>query len=183
MTEHDKLAIMGKLRAAGVWDQAEAYREEVRRRLKSEGQGRAEAVNQAWTAMAEKFLPLTEAVQQTPSLEVVLGGAIDEILDSEYMETDSRKRIRDSMFWVAEEFRRIVEDRPTGTVVDFRKAAMRPPTVFAIQMVETYAATKDRRADLIGKIMPFADKSAAESRRFGSSEEPEDTYLASLSDE
>ena len=121
--------------------------------------------------MSDLFLPLTEAVQQTPSLEVVLGGSIDDILDSEYAETDARKRIRDSMFWVAEEFRRIVEDRPTGTTVDFRKAGVRPPTVFAIQMVETYAATKDRRADLIGKIMPFADKSAAESRRFGSSEE------------
>ena len=56
-----------------------------------------------------------------------------------------------------------------------------PPTVFAIQMVETYAATKDRRADLIGKIMPFADKSAQESRRFGSPEEFEgDSYLDSL---
>ena len=74
--------------------------------------------------MCDLFLPLTEAVQQTPSLEVVLGGSIDDILDSEYAETDARKRIRESMFWVAEEFRRIVEDRLTGTIVDFRKAAV-----------------------------------------------------------
>ena len=74
--------------------------------------------------MCDLFLPLTEAVQQTPSLEVVLGGSIDDILDSEYAETDARKRIRESTFWVAEEFRRIVEDRLTGTIVDFRKAAV-----------------------------------------------------------
>ena len=120
----EKQRVMDLLRRAGLWAEAEEYREAVRRRCKSEGQGRAEAVNQAWKAMCDLFLPLTEAVQQTPSLEVVLGGSIDDILDSEYAETDARKRIRESMFWVAEEFRRIVEDRLTGTIVDFRKAAV-----------------------------------------------------------
>ena len=177
----DKLELMERLRAAGLWDQAEAYREEVRKRLKSEGKGRAEAVEQAWSEMAELFLPLTEASQQTSALEVVFGGSIDELLDSEYSETDGRRRIRDSMFWVAEEFRRVVEDRPTGTIVDFTKAAVPPPTVFAVQVVEFYAATKDRRGELINKIVTFADKSAQESRRFGSSKEPEgESFLDSI---
>ena len=166
-----KLESMERLRAAGLWDQAEAYREEVRRRLKSQGKSRSEAVDEAWVAMVELFMPLTEALQQTPALEIVLGGSIDEILDPEYTETDARKQIRDSMFWVAEEFRRIVEDRPTGTVVDFTKAHSPPPTMFAVQTAETYAARLDKRMELIAKIMTFADKSAQESRRLGSSED------------
>jgi len=185
MTEEqdlDKLDIMEKLRSAGVWEQAEAYREEVRKRLKSEGRGRAEAVNLAWKAMCDLFLPLTEGSQRTPSLQVVLGGSIDEILDSAYTESDTRKRIRDSVLWAAEQFRRVVEDRPTGTIVDFTKAAVPPPTVFAIQVVESYAATKDRRGELIGKIMTFADRSSQESRGFGSSKES-GGFLDSLLDD
>lgn len=185
MTEQDldKLDIMEKLRSANVWDQAEAYREEVRRRLKSEGKGRAEAVNLAWKAMYDLFGPLAEASQQTPALEVIFGGgSIDDILDSEYTESDSRKRIRDSVLWAAEQFRRVVEDRPTGTVVDFTKAAVPPPTVFAIQVVESYAATKDRRGELIGKIMTFADKSAQaqESRRCSGASGESDGFLDSI---
>jgi len=39
---------MQKLRSAGVWDQVEAFREEVRKRLRSEGKIRSDATNQAW---------------------------------------------------------------------------------------------------------------------------------------
>ena len=166
----DKLELMERLRAAGVWEAAEKYRELVRQRLKSEGKGRSEAVDEAWAAMCQVFLPLTEA-GQTPTLEVILGGSIDEILDPAYKETDARKQIRDSMFWVAEAFTRIVDDRPTGTVVDFTKAHSPPPTMFAVQTVETYAARRDKRVELIAKIMTFADKSAAESSRSESSED------------
>jgi len=169
----DKLAIMEKLRAAGVWDQAKAYREEVRRRLKSEGKGRAEAVNQAWDAMCEKFLPLAE--QATPGFRVVLpdgAKSYDDIVDPDYDETDDAVQMRDVYRWIKEELHRVVVDHSTGTIVDFRLAKTPPPTGLACKILETWAAKpRERRDGLYEKIQKYLSS-------FKEATEPERQYVS-----
>lgn len=144
----DKLAVMEKLRAVGVWDAAEAYREEVRKRLKSEGKGRAEAVNQAWKATCDLFLPLAE--QAKPGFQTILpDGAkcFDDALDSEYTETDPMRQMRDAYLWLLAEFPRIVSDHGASSVLDLRKASTRPPVGIAISIGQAWAAKPCRARD------------------------------------
>ena len=54
----EKQRIMGVLRQTGLWAEADQYREQARQRLRDDGKGKQEAVEGAWDAMAEKFLPL-----------------------------------------------------------------------------------------------------------------------------
>ncbi len=173
MTEQDldKLAIMAKLRAARVWDQAEAYREAVRRRCKSEGQGRAEAVNQAWKAMCDLFLPIAEQVK--PAFQTILpdgAESYDDIVDPDYAETDNALQMRDLYRWIKEEFHRVVVDHSAGAIVDFRLAKTPPPTGLACKVLETWASKPPGKRDhLYEKIQKHAAS-------FKEATEPEPQY-------
>ncbi len=46
--------IMAKLRKAGLWEQADQFREEQRVRLRGEGKSKQVAVAEAWDAMTAK---------------------------------------------------------------------------------------------------------------------------------
>lgn len=158
MTEQDldKLGTMERLREVGLWRPAEAYREEVRKRLKSEGKGRAEAVNQAWKATCDLFLPLAEQATATPGFRVVLpdgAESYDAIVDAGYNETDDARQMRDVYRWIKEELHRVVVDHSTGTIVDFRLAKTPPPTGLACKILETWAAKpREKRDGLYEKI-------------------------------
>ena len=66
----EKQRIMGVLRQTGLWAEADQYREQARQRLRDDGKGKQEAVEGAWDAMAEKFLPLAEQVK--PAFQTIL---------------------------------------------------------------------------------------------------------------
>ena len=156
MTERaEKQRIMDLLRRAGLWDEAQEYRETVRQRLRSEGKTKQEAVAAAWDEMAEKYEPLAE--QGKPAFQTILpDGAecFDDIVDPEYGETDPVLQMRDVYRWIKEEFHRIVEDRAPGTVVvDYRLSQTTPPKGLACNIVETWAAKpRDKRDGLYREI-------------------------------
>ena len=92
----EKQRIMAVLRQTGLREEADQYREQARQRLRDDGKGKQEAVEGAWDAMAEKFLPLAE--QATPGFRVVLpdgSESLDDALDPEYAETNPVRRMRE----------------------------------------------------------------------------------------
>jgi hypothetical protein len=60
-----KIELTERLRREGRWEEASRFKDEAVKDLRSKGIRRAEANEQAWEAMAEKFPPLPTA-QQTP---------------------------------------------------------------------------------------------------------------------
>jgi hypothetical protein len=60
MTE-SKIALTERLRREGRWPEASKFKDEVKTKLRAEGMKRAEAGEQAWQEMAEKFPPLPVA--------------------------------------------------------------------------------------------------------------------------
>jgi hypothetical protein len=160
--ELDKAEMMERLRKTGLWREASKRREEVRKNLKSEGKERAEAVAGAWRAMWEQFGPAVIALENCPPqrFEMHLGGeTVRDILDPEYTETEAPKRITAAWFWLAEHFIEVVSDSDSGTVVDFTKASVPPPTPYTVMLTENYAREPDRRREMHSKIHAFAAKS------------------------
>ena len=154
MKERDKLWIMGVLRRAGLWEEADEYREEARQRLRVEGKTKDEAVAAAWDAMAEKYLPLAEQVK--PAFQTILAdGAkcFDDIVDRAYAVTDPARQLSDAYAWVMAEFHRVVVEQGNSTIVDYRLARRPPPTVMACGILETWAAKpRDKRDGLYREI-------------------------------
>lgn len=150
----EKKRVLDLLRRAGLWAEADEYREQARQRLRDDGKGKQEAVEGAWDAMAEKYLPLAEQVK--PAFQTILpDGAecFDDIVDTDYNETDDAVQMRDVYRWIKEEFHRTVVDHSTGTIVDFRLAKKPPPTGLACKILETWASKpRDRRDQLYEKI-------------------------------
>ena len=150
----DKQRLMDLLRRAGLWEEADQYRERARQRLRDEGKAKQEAVAAAWREMADKYEPLAE--QATPGFRVVLpNGAkcFDDIVDPDYDETDDAAQMRDIYRWLKEEFHRIVVDYSAGTVVDYRLAQTPPPKGLACKVLETWASKPlDKRDGLYEKI-------------------------------
>ena len=150
----EKQRVMDLMRRAGLWAEADRYREEVRQRLRADGKTKQEAVEGAWTAMAEKYVPIAE--QSQPSFQVVLpdgAESLDDIVDPDYDETDDAVQTRDVYRWIKEEFHRVVVDQSTGTIVDFQLAKKPPPTGLACKILETWASKPvDKRDGLYEKI-------------------------------
>jgi len=146
----EKRETMTLLRRAGLWAEADKFREQVRQRLRDDGKGKQQAVEEAWSAMAEKFLPLAEQATATPGFRVVLpdgAESYDAIVDAGYNETDDARQMRDVYRWIKEEFHRVVVDHSTGTIVDFRLAKTPPPTGLACKILETWAARPPSKRD------------------------------------
>ncbi len=174
MNRTEKLEIMRRLRNVGLWDEAEKYREEIRQRLRTEGKSRREAVALAWEQMAEEYLSLAAETERKLALETILGPratCYDDILATDYRETNDAVQIRDAFAWVQREFYRIVRDGPKRVTVDFTRAKTHPPTVYACGLVDAYARESPKgRIDLHNKLMQVLCKSGAAShcRRGGS---------------
>jgi len=168
----DKLGISNRLLAAKLKFQADAYRDEVRRRLAKEQGGMKrdkQAVNDAsWDEMWDVFKPAVENYEKTkkqkkePTTQVagLPDRSTNDILDPEYSEKDPGKQLRDGLIWVALEFDRVVEDTKNGPAVHLEDASTPPPNAFAINILRTYAlSTTEKRRDLIGRALAFAAKS------------------------
>jgi hypothetical protein len=67
-----KIDATRRLQRKGRWEEASAYRHEVRRRLRTEGKNKAEASEGAWLAMMEKFAPLPPAEVPADGLDDLL---------------------------------------------------------------------------------------------------------------
>jgi len=146
---------------------ADAYREEVRKRLAKERGGEKrdrEAVNDAsWEEMWEIFKPLVEQAERQNDSNSTVSGCpenVDPFLDPDYHETDPGRRLRDSLLWNAEEIRRVVSDTTDGTVIHLERAKTKPPTAWAVFYLESLAAKPlDKRGtELVSRVMPFAYK-------------------------
>jgi hypothetical protein len=134
----EKQRLMALLRRAGLWAEADQYREAARQRLRAEGKTKQEAVASAWREMADKYEPLVEQSFQT----ILPQGAkcFDDLVDRDYTQANDAVQMRDVYRWLKDEFPRIVEDRPGSTVVDYRRLETPPPTGLACNILETWAA-------------------------------------------
>jgi hypothetical protein len=65
-----KIELTERLRLEGRWPQAALFKDETLRQLRSDGMTKADAAEEAWRRMAEKFPPLPDA-QQIPEPAVV----------------------------------------------------------------------------------------------------------------
>ncbi len=174
MDRVDKQRVMDLLRKAGLWEEADQYREEVRQRLREEGRGKAESVSQAWDEMTAKYEPLAE--QSQPQFQTILpDGAerFEDIVDPDYQEADDAVQMRDAYRWIRDEFPRIVEDRPAGTVVDYRRFQTPPPVGLACNILETWASKpREKRDGLYREIRVSVGAVSVESN-FTADSEPE----------
>ena len=77
-----RIAATDRLRKAGLWEAACAFREQCRIALRAEGKSRQEAISQAWAQTLEKFPPsavpndLLEEIQRL----VVVPPTLDELI-------------------------------------------------------------------------------------------------------
>ena len=104
-----------------------------------------------------------EAANKKPSF-VGYEGNPDDLLDPKYKQSDDAQRTRDAYAWLEQNFRRVVHDTPDGTTIDFSRAKTKPPTVFAVQVLEEFARAEpgsQRRLTLSTKIHEAISKSAA----------------------
>jgi hypothetical protein len=158
---------MGRLKRAGLWEQANHYREEVRQRLRAEGKSKEEAVEAAWAAMAEKSLPLAEQAKPAfgraclAATEARLApeplAPID--LDANYSEKDLLRATVDSIAWAATERRRLMVPSDTGGYkVDYSRASTKPPTAMAMDMVEYYVAYPEKLDQLYQRLLKLLSK-------------------------
>ena len=159
----NKAGIANRLSKLGLRPAAEAYKEEVRQRLKAAGEDRDVANNKAWEAMWDEFRPVVERLERASDGETHLAGRtddVDQFLDTNYNETDPGKRLRDGLIWVAEEIRRVVTDSDDGTSVNLARAKTPPPSAWAVFCLEGFAAKPPaKRLELIAKVLPFATRS------------------------
>jgi hypothetical protein len=162
----DKLRIMDHLKSAGLWEEAEEYREATRRRLRDEGKSKEEAVEAAWAAMAEKFLPL--AGQATPAAARLAAASIPPPplapidLDENYCEKDFARAFRDSVVWAAFERRRVMVPSGLGYTVDYSRASRKPPTAMAMGMVEYYVAYPEKLDRLYQRMLKLLGREEVE---------------------
>lgn len=150
----EKQRVMDLLRRAGLWAEADKFREEVRQRLRAEKKTKQEAVAGAWDAVCEKFLPL--AGQGKPSFQTILpqgAKCLDDLVDPDYTQADDAAQMRDVYRWIKDEFPRIVQDRPAGTVVDYRRFQTPPPVGLACNILESWASLpREKRTGLYREI-------------------------------
>ncbi len=144
----EKQRAMDRLRRAGLWAEADEYREQARQQLRDDGKTKEEAVEGAWAAMAEKYVPLVE--QSEPAFQTILpdgAESLDDALDPGYAETDPVRRMRDAYLWVLGEFHRVVSDHDVGSVLDLRKASTPPPVGIAVSIAQSWAAKPCQKRD------------------------------------
>lgn len=85
MTE-SKIEITERLRGEGRWSEASRYKDETLRGLRAEGMKKAEAAEEAWRRMAEKFPPQAAPVP----CEVGEAGALSpEVVSAEDIDIDA----------------------------------------------------------------------------------------------
>lgn len=175
----EKQRIMDLLRRAGLWEEADKFREEVRQRLRDDGKGKHEAVEGAWGAMAKRYLPLVE--QSLPSFQTILpqgAKCFDDLVDPDYTQADDAAQMRDVYRWIKDEFPRIVEDRPAGTVVDYRRFQTPPPLGLACNILETWASLpREKRTGLYREIRVSIGAVSATSNSTADSTCEEDGFL------
>jgi hypothetical protein len=146
MERAEKLSIMGRLKSAGLWEEAEEYREEVRQRLRAKGKSKQECVAGAWKAVAAKFLPLAQqAMPGAARLAAMPPPPLAPVdLDTNYREKDFASAQMDSLIWVISETRRMMVNHGTGYKVDFSRARTKPPTALAMHLAEIYAVYPEK---------------------------------------
>ena len=175
----DQLGTAHRLSSAGLRRQADAYRDQVRRRIAKEQGGskrnREAVLNAAYEEMWEVFKPAVEKYEEdkqakqdkqneqpeneTPQLQGMPDRTTDDILDPKYAEKDPGKQLRDGLLWAALEFDRVIEDTDNGPVAHLNDASSPPPNAFAVGTLRTYALSPtEKRRDLIGRALAFAAK-------------------------
>ncbi len=162
----DKLEICHRIAAAHLRVQADAYRNEVRLRLKAAPGPKAsqeERNMKSWEVMWEVFEPAVlrwegRMGQESP-VKGLPGRTNKEILDPHYTERDPGKQLRDGLLWAALEFDRVIQDTDEGPEAHLEDASLPPPNAFAVNILRIYALSPtEKRRELIGRALSFATK-------------------------
>jgi hypothetical protein len=156
-----------RLEKFGLRDPGEAYREEVRVRIKrvDPKKSRPAAMEEAEYAMQQLFEPALKKIEaMIDQGERALTGLPDDLsdaLDPEYSKVDQGEQLRDGLIWAALEWARIITDSEDGPIANLENASCPPPNAFAIFILEEYATgSKEKRKELINKAIGLATKDA-----------------------
>jgi hypothetical protein len=150
-----------------VLEKLKQQNKDLQEKLTKVAKEAAEAKKEAKAKPANTPEPKPEPSKPQPKPEPVFvgyQGDPDDLVDPDYNQADDAIRTKDAYAWLEQNFRRVVRDTKKGTTINFGRANTKPPTVFAIQLLEEYAraapGTPQRRAlsdkiqQVLGKITP-----------------------------
>ena len=136
--DESRIATTDRLRKAGLWEAACAFREQCRLELRAEGKSRQDANDQAWAQMQERFpapaVPprpnATEELVEDIQRRTVVAPSIDELI-AVVSATGSSANLLADIFWARQhlddpQFR--IADAPTPAAKFFAELQQLSPS-------------------------------------------------------
>ena len=145
----EKLRVMDLLRKAGLWAEADKFREQARQRLRAQGRGKGEAKEAAWGEMTQKYPLLAEQVKPASPPRLA---PID--LDPDYAErANAAQIVSDAILWAAIHRREIVVHGKSGLHVKPSRASVKPPSQLAVDLAVFYINHPEKLGSLYSRMM------------------------------
>jgi hypothetical protein len=145
--KESRIEVTDRLRREGRWGEASVFRDDERRRLRTEGTPKTEAIDAAWQAMIDRFPPIPAEPVQLPLDETDL--SVDYAVLAERL-GDSRPDLTRDSLWVYEhlENKQIqVSDAPSLGAWSLLKWARESRNRFFEQLIPKAIAAKQKQAD------------------------------------
>jgi hypothetical protein len=152
-----KIVLTERLRREGRWGEASKFKENTVNELRAGGMKRAEAVEEAWSSMADAFPPLLGGKQPVDT-----GDPAKELPTSAgpipWCDLPTEGNFDDEVRWVHQQYILIVEDSSCGRVIQWDRATTKPPSIGACSLARW--AAENRTAfykDLLPKTIARSD--------------------------
>ena len=148
--EESKIELTERLRRENRWAEASQFKDEMVRTFRSEGMKRAEAGEEAWRRMAEKYPPLPVAEAENISVRVQ---GVGEIPPS-WTDLPDNASLQAELAWVQSNRLRVVEARPSGaTQVHLDRARSPAPSWAALSWLETSIRSYAKYVDVVARSL------------------------------
>ena len=145
-----KIGLTERLRAEGRWGEASRFKDETLRTLRSQGMTKAEAGDNAWQQMAEKYPP--QAQEEAAAVNVRVQG-LAEIPES-WGAIPSNASLQSELSWVTANRLRVVEESPSGVIrVRLERAGSPAPSHAAIGWLETSIRAYSKFIDICARSL------------------------------
>ncbi|QDT50432.1 hypothetical protein Pan258_44910 [Symmachiella dynata] len=148
--EESKIDLTERLRRENRWAEASQFKDELVRTFRSEGMKRAEAGEEAWRRMAEKYPPLPVAEAENIIARVQGVGKIPPA----WPELPANASLNTELAWVQSNRLRVVEERTTGaTRVHLDRARSPAPSWAALSWLETSIRSYAKYVDVVARSL------------------------------
>jgi len=148
--EESKIELTERLRRENRWAEASQFKDEMVRTFRSKGMKRAEAGEEAWRRMAEKYPPLPVAEAENISVRIL---GVGEIPPS-WPDLPDNASLQAELAWVQSNRLRVVEERPSGaTRVHLDRARSPAPSWAALSWLETSIRSYATYVDVVARSL------------------------------